>query len=190
MDNKQAITEEMKSYNWVARRSRRDIWAHQGELTLGQKQELLILFSNLGLPSDAANPMQAFVNIKLGDLLAALKKNGALVKFLRIILDLPYEHETLKEARTRIELNLPKDERAPVTDEDIEDMTYATEKVIFADFFTCNAALLSDLTRWFAPMASNPSPLAKGDRSAFAKLFTALQAAIFSRSKKSKESKK
>jgi hypothetical protein len=158
----------MKSYNWVARRSRRDIWAHQGELTLGQKQELLILFSNLGLPTDAANPMQAFVNIKLGDLLAALKSNGALVKFLRIILVLDKE----------------------VTDEDIEDMTYATEKVIFADFFTCNAALLSDLTRWFAPMASNPSPLAKGDRSAFAKLFTALQAAIFSRPKKSKESKK
>lgn len=168
MDNKQAITEEMKSYNWVARRSRRDIWAHQGELTLGQKQELLILFSNLGLPTDAANPMQAFVNIKLGDLLAALKSNGALVKFLRIILVLDKE----------------------VTDEDIEDMTYSIEKEIFSDFFTCNAALLNDLTRWFAPMASNPSPQAPGDRSAFAKLFTALQAAIFSRPKKSKESKK
>lgn len=172
---------ENKTYSYQTPDGR-EINLVQHELTLGQKQDLILVLSDIGLEPDATEPLSTFANMKIEDLFKLLSKNNVLARVLQIIAP-----PGVDRSPRCLDTSPPTggDTRQPVKERDYLDMPYSVTRQIISDFFFCNSLLCGDIARLFAPIASTSPDPAKGGRSASPKSFTNWLAAILQKRKQS-----
>lgn len=137
-------------HRYVIAKEGGDLEFTQQELTLGQMQKLVDVFSGLDLAVDPANPMTSLMGLSFKKLFDALQQKSAIVAFFSTILKCNAEY----------------------TPDDLLAMPYTMIRQVVLDFLALNAGLISDLTGLLSFTSSKNPASVKGDRSVSAKSST------------------